>query len=77
MHYLHQVITLIYEAEKHFHAIIEDELTSQKMSQGLLTMQKIDIRQLGDLGNKWSRIRWWSILDKAGQHVLEHVVLQW
>ncbi|HEV7737672.1 MAG TPA: hypothetical protein VGO47_09925 [Chlamydiales bacterium] len=48
-------ILSIYNAEKHSHWRFDSGADSQKVAQDILKTQRINIRQLGDLGNQWSR----------------------
>jgi hypothetical protein len=52
-----------------------DDNLSQQHAAALLTTQGLDIDNLDDLGNRWSKR--WSTMDGHGRMVQARVLLQW
>ena len=68
-------IETVYRTGTHFHQLYGADTTSQHSANQILREQQLNIKDLGDLGNRWSK-RWSQTFKRSGS-MLSHVLLQW
>ncbi|KAF8512111.1 hypothetical protein JB92DRAFT_339224 [Gautieria morchelliformis] len=64
-----------YRASSHYHRLFSEGADSQIDAIGLLRDQGLDVRDLGDLGNGWSKR--WSTFSGSGSKKYSRVLVQW
>jgi len=69
----HTAITTTYKTDAHYHGIFNESAADQRSAVSLIGKQGLDVRNLADLGNRWS-VRWSSKLGKGDR---QRVLLQW
>jgi hypothetical protein len=70
-----ETISKLYHQNENYHATFTDSPSSQILAQSQLQSQNLDIKNLGDLGNRWSKR--WSTVEKCYKRDIERVLLQW
>ncbi|KAF8522870.1 hypothetical protein JB92DRAFT_2886592 [Gautieria morchelliformis] len=64
-----------YDAGDEYHRTFANDQASQTQSFELLLAQGLDIKALGDLGNR--RSKQWSTVNGSGRHAQTRVLMQW
>lgn len=65
----------VYDAGDEYHRTFANDQAPQTQAFELLPTQGLDIKALGDLGNRWSK--GWSTVNGSGRHVQMRVLMQW
>lgn len=70
-----QAIRSIYDGGTHFHQLYGATSTSQQVASDTLQDQGVILRNLDDLGNRWSKR--WSHIERRKHTTFSRVLLQW
>jgi hypothetical protein len=70
-----ETLSNLYASLKYHHHLYSEAPASQELAQAQLQSHSIDIQNLEDLGNKWSKR--WKSAELGRKRTLDRVVLQW